>query len=63
MKKQQKIPAFEIDDRITIKIELELAGHLGHLILSSIDNIESLKHNTALLAFGHQLKNISSEEN
>jgi len=52
-KKQKKIPAFEIDDRLVLKIELELAGHLGNLILGSQTD------NTALLAIGHQLKNIT----
>lgn len=45
--------AFEIDQRITLFIEFELAINLGKLILDSDTN------NTALLALGHQLRNLS----
>lgn len=57
VKKRRKsiLPAFEIDDRIILKVEFELAGQLGKLILDSdIDN-------TALLAIGHQLRNMTNE--
>ena len=47
------ISAFEIDDRITLIIEYELAVGLGKLILDTETN------NTALLALGHQLRNLS----
>lgn len=55
-KKRRKsdLPAFEIDDRITIRIEFELAHQLGNLILDS--DVE----NTAILAIGHQLKNATN---
>ena len=45
-------PAFEIDNRIMVKIEPELASALGHLIL------ETDTRNTALLALGHQLRSL-----
>ena len=44
--------AFEIDARISMQIELELAYALGNLIL------ETDTPNTALLALGHQLRSI-----
>ena len=47
------IPAFEIDARVTLTIEFELAVNLGKLIL------ETETSNTALLAIGHQLRNLS----
>ena len=47
------ISAFEIDDRITLIIEYELAVGLGKLILDTETT------NTALLALGHQLRNLS----
>lgn len=46
------LPAFAIDDRIRLDIEYELAGELGRLIL------DSDTQNTALLALGHQLRNL-----
>lgn len=46
------LPAFQIDGRVTIKIELELANMLGRLIL------ETDTKNTALLALGHQLRSL-----
>lgn len=49
------LPAFEIDNRIVLKVEHELATQLGKLIL------ESTTENTALLAIGHQLKNITND--
>lgn len=48
------LPAFEIDNRVSVKIEPELAGALGRLIL------ETDTANTALLALGHQLRNLSN---
>lgn len=51
------ISAFEIDDRITLIIEHELAVNLGKLILDTETN------NTALLALGHQLRNLSDDKN
>jgi hypothetical protein len=47
-------PAFEIDTRVKLTIEYELAVNLGKLILDS-----DIK-NTALLALGHQLRNLSN---
>jgi len=47
-------PAFEIDARVVLSIEYELAVNLGKLILDSDTN------NTALLALGHQLRNLSN---
>lgn len=47
------LAAFEIDDRIALQIEFELARHLGTLILDSDTT------NTALLALGHQLRNLT----
>lgn len=47
-------PAFEIDDRVLLTIEHELAVNLGKLIL------ETETANTALLALGHQLRNLSN---
>jgi len=49
-------PAFEIDNRICIKIEKELAAFLGTLILGTDTK------NTAVLALGHQLRKLSVEE-
>lgn len=46
------INAFEIDPRVTLKIEPELAVALGRLIL------ETNTENTALLALGHRLRSI-----
>lgn len=47
-------PAFEIDARVMLTIEFELAVNLGKLVL------ESDTKNTALLALGHQLRNLSN---
>lgn len=47
-------PAFEIDTRVALKIELELAIALGRLIL------ETDVQNTALLALGHQLRSLTN---
>ena len=44
--------AFEIDDRICIMIEKDLSTALGQLILDTDTT------NPALLAIGHQLRNI-----
>lgn len=49
-KARDDLPAFEIDDRIIIKVEPELAVQLGKLIL------DSDTENTALIALGHQLR-------
>tara|TARA_R110000868_G_scaffold407695_2_gene689387 strand:+ start:1327 stop:1515 length:189 start_codon:yes stop_codon:yes gene_type:complete len=51
-----QIPAFEIDARITVSIEFELAINLGKLVLNSDTK------NTALLAFGHQLRSLSNDK-
>jgi hypothetical protein len=48
------IPAFEIDPRISLDIEYELAVSLGKLVL------DSETKNTALLALGHQLRNLAN---
>lgn len=45
--------AFEIDPRITLSIDYDLAVSLGMLVL------DSSTKNTALLALGHQLKNLN----
>lgn len=50
------IPAFEIDDRVVLTIEHELAINLGKLIL------DTETENTALLALGHQLRNLSDDK-
>lgn len=47
------LPAFEIDNRIGVTVEFELAKQLGKLILDSDTT------NTALLALGHQLRNLT----
>jgi len=47
--------AFEIDSRINLNIEHELAVNLGKLVLESDTN------NTALLALGHQLRNLAKK--
>lgn len=47
--------AFEVDGRIVIKLDKELAVGLGLLILSTETK------NPALLALGHQLRNFSNE--
>ena len=47
------IPAFELDTRVQIKIERELAAFVGGLIL------DSNTKNTAAIAFGHQLRRLS----
>jgi len=46
-------PAFEIDDRIHVSVERELAAFVGGLILATNTK------NTAALALGHQLKKLS----
>lgn len=51
-----QIPAFEIDARITVSIEFELAINLGKLVLNSDTK------NTALLAIGHQLRSLSNDK-
>lgn len=48
------LPAFEIDNRVIIKIEPELAGALGRLILDTDTK------NTAILALGHQLRSFNN---
>jgi hypothetical protein len=47
-------PAFEVDARVMLTVEFELAVNLGKLILDSDTK------NTALLALGHQLRNLSN---
>lgn len=51
-----KVSAFEVDDRIVVKLKPELAFELGELILGSETG------NTAFLALGHQLKSVLPEE-
>jgi len=48
------LPAFEIDDRIFIRLERKLGEALGALIL------DTSTENTALLALGHQLRNLTN---
>lgn len=48
--------AFVIDPRIKLYIEHELAVSLGKLVL------ESETKNTALLALGHQLRNLANDK-
>ena len=55
-KSSNKLPAFDIDDRIYLRIERELAVQLGDLVLQTDTN------NTALLAIGHQLRNLVDEQ-
>jgi hypothetical protein len=49
--------AFEIDDRICIMIERDLSSALGQLILDTDTT------NPALLAIGHQLRNLDRGSN
>lgn len=49
-------PAFELDHRVSLSIDHDLAINLGRLIL------DSNTKNTALLALGHQLRNLSKED-
>lgn len=51
---EKNIPAFEIDDRICVKVERELASFIGSLILATDTK------NTAALAVGHQLRKLSN---
>jgi hypothetical protein len=53
--KQNSLPAFDVDDRIFLRIERELAVQLGDLVLQTDTK------NTALLAIGHQLRNLGHE--
>lgn len=46
--------AFDIDVRVKLRVEYDLAMSLGILIL------DSETKNTALLALGHQLRNLSN---
>ena len=55
LRKISQLPAFDIDDRVYLKIERELASQLGELVLQTDTK------NTALLAIGHQLRNMTSE--
>lgn len=48
-------PAFEIDRRITLSIDHDLAVSLGRLVLDSATT------NKALLALGHQLRNLARD--
>ena len=50
-----QLPAFAIDDRVFLQIERELAVQLGELVLQTDTK------NTALLAIGHQLRNMNRE--
>ena len=56
MKVSISASAFEIDSRVGLSIEHELAINLGKLVLES-DTV-----NTALLALGHQLRNLSKSD-
>ena len=51
---EKSMPAFEVDDRICIRVERELAAFLGSLILATDTK------NTAALAVGHQLRKLSA---
>ena len=51
---EKSTPAFEIDDRICLKVERELAAFLGSLILATDTK------NTAALAVGHQLRKLAA---
>jgi len=53
-KQNQLNAAFEIDRRVCLYIEHELAVSLGKLVL------ESETKNTALLALGHQLRKLAN---
>jgi len=55
-RKSSKLPAFDVDDRIYLRIERELAVQLGELVLQTDTK------NTALLAIGHQLRNLAREQ-
>lgn len=54
--KDNSNPAFELDTRIEVKIERELASHVGNIILDSDTS------NTAAVAFGYQLKRLSEQD-
>lgn len=51
-----QLPAFEVDNRIRLKIERELAAFIGGLIL------ESNTDNKAAIALGHQLQRLSEPD-
>ena len=51
-KYRHKLAAFELDERIKLSIEYDLAATLGRIIL------DSDTQNTAILALGHQLCNL-----
>jgi hypothetical protein len=55
MTDKQNNSAFEIDGRIRITIDHDLAFNLGLLVLSTDTK------NSALLALAHQLKNLTSK--
>lgn len=55
-KSSNQLPAFDIDDRIYLRVERELAIQLGELVLQTDTN------NTALLAIGHQLRNLTDDK-
>lgn len=55
-KKKYNMSAFDIDNRVELKIEKELAINLGKVVLSANTN------NTALLAIGHQLANLGTKK-
>jgi hypothetical protein len=54
---EKSAPAFEVDDRVCIKVERELAAFIGSLILATDTK------NTAALAVGHQLRKLSTMKN
>lgn len=54
---RNKPSAFEMDDRITVKLNPGLAVELGDLILQSDTD------NSAILALGHKLQNCLEEDN
>jgi hypothetical protein len=47
-------PAFEIDSRIALRVDIDLAVALGKLILSTETK------NPAILALGHQLRSFEA---
>jgi len=49
-------PAFELDTRLLLRVDKLLAIQIGELIL------ETDTKNTAILAIGHQLKNLKNSD-
>lgn len=51
----KELPAFEIDNRVHLSVERELAAFIGSIILNSNTK------NTAAIAFGHQLRRLADK--